>query len=122
MFTVDDDMQISALDVFYEMDGRMSRYIGEVLGWFREEDARDPKRSELIESIESMTCLSALKGKSEKSNQKIVTNEAFVKHFVMNARIDMKVVTQLLERHSASSDQHMKKWMSLREGLHVMLQ
>ena len=31
-------------------------------------------------------------------------------------------VTQYLERHSASSDQHMKKLMSLREGLHVMMQ
>ena len=31
-------------------------------------------------------------------------------------------VTQYLERHSLSSDQHMKKLMSLREGLHVMMQ
>ena len=30
---VDDDVQISALDAFYEMDGRKSRYIGEVLDW-----------------------------------------------------------------------------------------
>ena len=30
--------------------------------------------------------------------------------------------TQYLERHSVSSDQHMKKLMSLREGLHVMMQ
>ena len=28
---VDDDVQISALDAYYEMDGRKSRYIGEVL-------------------------------------------------------------------------------------------
>ena len=28
---VDDDVQISALDAFYEMDGRKSRYIGDVL-------------------------------------------------------------------------------------------
>ena len=27
-----------------------------------------------------------------------------------------------VERHSVSSDQHMKKLMSLREGLHVMMQ
>ena len=32
------------------------------------------------------------------------------------------LATQDLERHSASSDQHMKKLMSLREGLHVMMQ
>ena len=30
-------------------------------------------------------------------------------------------VTQNLERHSASLDQHVKKWMSLRESLHVMM-
>ena len=29
----DDDTQISELDVFYEMDGRESRYIKEVLAW-----------------------------------------------------------------------------------------
>ena len=33
---VDDDMQIFALDAFYEMDGRESRYINEVLDWYRE--------------------------------------------------------------------------------------
>ena len=36
---VDDDVHISALDAFYEMDGRKSRYIGEVLEWYRGEDA-----------------------------------------------------------------------------------
>ena len=46
---VDDDVQISALDAFYEMDGRKSRYIGEVLEWYRGEDAGDLKRSELNE-------------------------------------------------------------------------
>ena len=35
---------------------------------------------------------------------------------------DTFLVTQHLERQSASSDQHMKKLMSLREGLHVMMQ
>ena len=35
---------------------------------------------------------------------------------------DPFLVTQYLERHSAVSDQHMKKLMSLREGLHVMMQ
>ena len=46
---VDDDVHISALDAFYEMDGRKSRYIGEVLEWYRGEDAGDLKRSELNE-------------------------------------------------------------------------
>ena len=32
---VDDDVQISALDAFYEKDGRKSRCIGEVLEWCR---------------------------------------------------------------------------------------
>ena len=44
---VDDDVQISALDAFYEMDGRKSRYQKEVLDWCRGEDAGDLKRSEL---------------------------------------------------------------------------
>ena len=35
---------------------------------------------------------------------------------------DPFLVTRYFERHSASSDQHMKKLMSLREGLHVMMQ
>ena len=48
---VDDDVQISALDTFYEMYGRMSRYIGEVLDWYRGEDAGDLKRSELNEFL-----------------------------------------------------------------------
>ena len=37
-------------------------------------------------------------------------------------RRDPFFVTQYLERHFASSDQYMKKLMSLREGLHVMMQ
>ena len=55
-------MQISALDVFYEMDGRKSRYIGEVLEWYRAEDAGDLKRSELNDSVENLTRLNALEG------------------------------------------------------------
>ena len=41
---VDDVIQISALDVFYEMNGRKSRKI-EVLDGYREEDARDLSRN-----------------------------------------------------------------------------
>ena len=61
---VDDDVQISALDAFYEMDGRKSRHIGEALEWYRGEGAGDLKRSELIELFENLTCLNALEGKS----------------------------------------------------------
>ena len=35
---------------------------------------------------------------------------------------DPFLVKQYLERHSESSDQHMKKLMPLREGIHVMMQ
>ena len=54
---VDVDISISALGVFYEMDGRKSRYIRDVLDWYRGEDAGDLKRSELNELVENMTCL-----------------------------------------------------------------
>ena len=150
------------------MGGRKSRYIKEVLDWYREEDARDLMRNVLNEVVESMTALHALKGniwKSETSNQNIVMNEKFVKNIVTDAKLDPKVVMDLsifkiggwntsqpsnrnlleeltdenepwlligipnrdpflqdLEQHSGSSDQHMKKFMSLREGLHVMMQ
>ena len=50
---VDDDVHISALDAFDEMDGRKSRYIGEVLDWYRREDARDFRRSGLNEQVEN---------------------------------------------------------------------
>ena len=48
---VDDDVQISALDVFNEKDGRRSRYIGEVLERYRGEDSGGLKRSELDELV-----------------------------------------------------------------------
>ena len=51
---VDDDVQISALDAFYEMDGPTSRYIEEVFEWYRGEDAGDFKRSELNELFENL--------------------------------------------------------------------
>ena len=50
---VGDDVQISALDAFFEMDGRKGRYIGEVLDWYRGEGAGDLQRSELNELIEN---------------------------------------------------------------------
>ena len=65
---VDDDVQISASDVFYEMDGRRGRYIREVLDWYRKEDGGDLKRSELNELVENMTCLNAFAGENLKSN------------------------------------------------------
>ena len=59
---VDDDVQIFAMHAFYEMDGRRSRHFGEVLDWYRGEDAEDLKRSELDELVENLTRLNALEG------------------------------------------------------------
>ena len=41
---VDDDVRSLALGSFYEKDGRRSRYIGEVLEWYRGGDAGDLKK------------------------------------------------------------------------------
>ena len=112
---VDDDVQISALDAFHEMDGRKSRHIGEVLEWYRGEDAGDLKRSELNEFVENFRCLNAFEEKMWKSDQKVVIDDKinpnivmdeeliqngvmdgrFVKNFVMDAKIDPKVVMDL---------------------------
>ena len=52
-----------------------------------------------------------------------LTSGAFLTgHLIGSPSRDPFLVTQYLERHSVSSDQHMKKLMSLREGLHVMMQ
>ena len=112
---VDDDVQISAFDAFSEMDGRKSRYIGEVLEWYRTEDAGDLKRSELNELVENLTCLNARDWKIWISDQNVVMDDKinpmivmdaelvqngvmdgqFVKIFVMDAKIDPKVVMDL---------------------------
>ena len=84
---VDDDEQLSALDALYEMDGRKSRHIGEVLDWYRGENAGDPKRSELNELVENLTCLNALEGEIWKSNQKVVTDEKSWKTWKSNQKI-----------------------------------
>ena len=73
--------------------------------WYRGEDARNLKRSELNEVVENLTCLNAFEVKiwksdekvvmDDKFNQKIVMNENSWKNFVMNAKIDPKVVMDL---------------------------
>ena len=63
---VEDDALMSTLDPFYEMDGRKSRYIGEVLEWYRGEDARDLERSELNELVVNLTCLNAFEENFER--------------------------------------------------------
>ena len=89
---VDDDVQISALDAFYEIDGRKSRYIGEVLDWYRGEDAGDLKKSELIELVENWTGLNALERKIWKSNQNVVMDEELVQNVVMSEELVQNVV------------------------------
>ena len=84
---VDDDVQISALDPFYEMDGRKSRYIGEVLEWYRGEDAGDLKRSELNEFINTLTCLKTLEVNVWKSDQKVVMDDKFNPKIVMDEEL-----------------------------------
>ena len=67
--------KISALDALYGKDGRRSRHIGEVLVWYRGEDAGDIKRSELNEWIENWTCLNALERKICKINPKLLMDD-----------------------------------------------
>ena len=57
------------------MDGRKSRYIGEVLEWYRGEDAGDLKVSERNELVENLTCLNALEEKNWKSDQEVVMDD-----------------------------------------------
>ena len=82
----DDDVQISALDAFYRMDGRKSRYIREVLDWYRGEDVGDLKRSELNELVENKTCPNALAGEIWKFNPKIVSDEIINPKIVTNEK------------------------------------
>ena len=86
---VDDDEQISALDAFHEMDGRKSRYIGEVLNWYRAEGAGGLKRSEVNELVENLTCLNTLEGKIWEINPKILTDEKCGKTWKSNQKIVM---------------------------------
>ena len=97
---VEDDVHISALDVFCKKDGRESRYIGEVLERHRGEDARDLKRSELVEKwtclnspgrkiwkINSKILMDEKSWKTWKSNQKSVMDEELVQNVVMDEKI-----------------------------------
>ena len=84
---MNDDIQVSALYVLYEIDGRKSRKIIEVLDWYRENDAGDLEGNELNELVENMTALNPLEEKgenrwnsceienSDSRNPKIVTDE-----------------------------------------------
>ena len=84
---VDNDLQISALDAFYEKDGRKSRYIKEVVEWYRGEDAGDLKRSELNYLVENLTCLNVLEVKFWKSDQKVVMDDKMNQKVVMDEEL-----------------------------------
>ena len=73
-------------------DGRRSRYIGEVLEWYRGEDAGDLKRSEFVEN---WTCPNALEGKNWKSDQKVVMDDKINPKIVM----DEELVQNIIEHH-----------------------
>ena len=85
----DDYVQISALDALYEMDGRKSPYIREVLDWYRSEDAGYLKRSELNELVETLSCFNALVGEIWKINPKTVTDEKSCKSWQSYQKIAM---------------------------------
>ena len=93
---VDDDVQISVVDAFFEMDGRKSRYIREVLNWYRGEDAGDLKRSELNELVENMTCLNALAGEMWIFNLKIVTMNPEMQTTLLNTYPPKLIATILM--------------------------
>ena len=72
---VDDDLRISTLDAFCEMDGPKSRYVREVQDGYRGEDAEDLKRSELNQLVDNLTRLNALHEKIWNSYKKVVKDE-----------------------------------------------
>ena len=86
---VDDDVQISALEPFYEMNGRKSHHIREVLERYRGDDAGDLKRSELDVLVENWTCLNALDRKFWTINPKILMGEKSWNTWKSNQKIVM---------------------------------
>ena len=90
----------------YSME-RENRCIGEVLEWYRGEDAGDLERVELPVLVENWRHLNDPERKIWKINLKILMEEKswktwksvmdgkFVKNFVMDAKIDPKVVMDL---------------------------
>ena len=82
-----DDKQIPALDVFHDLDGGKSRYIQEVLYWYREKDAGNLRGKAPKQLVQNMTALNAHRGrnsktigKERKNNQKIAMAENIVKN------------------------------------------
>ena len=80
---VDDDIQSSALDVLSEIDIRESRYIKEVLEWYRDEDTGDLQKSQVNELLESMT---SLDGKIGEINENDVMDDKINQNTVTDAK------------------------------------
>ena len=80
--------------LFYEKDGRGSRYIGEVLELYRGEDAGDLKRSELGELVENwyVSTLMRKVGELGKGNQNIVVTEEPVQNIVVTEELVQNIV------------------------------
>ena len=122
---IDDGVQISALDAIYGEDGRRSRCIGEVLEWYRGEDAGNSKR---IELVENWTCLNVLEKKICKLNSKIlmeekswrawkrdqnfVMDEELVQNFVMDEELVQNfVMDEELVQNVAMSEKFVKNFV-----------
>ena len=80
---------------------RKSRNIGEALEWYRGEDARDLKRSELNELVENLTCLNAFEGEIWKINSKILIDEKSWRTWKRNQKM---VMDEELEQNSVMDE------------------
>ena len=104
---VGDNEQISVLDAisYYEMDGRKSRYIGEVLDWYRGEDAGDLKRSGLNELTENFDMCQRPRGKFMKISPKILMDEKIWRTWKSNQKVvmDEKINPKIQSREDGSS-------------------
>ena len=84
---VNDDVQISALDVFCEKDERENRCIGDVLEWYRGKDARDLERIELNVFVEKWRYLNDPGRKLWKSDQEVVMDVKSNQKIVMDEEL-----------------------------------
>ena len=84
---VEDDEQISSLDVFYEKDGRENRCIGEQLEWYRGEGAGGLERIGLDVLVENRRYLNHSGRKIWKIISKILMEEKNLKTWNSNQKI-----------------------------------
>ena len=110
---VEDDEHMSALDLFHEKDERENRCVGEILEWYRGEDARYLERSELDELVENWTCLNDPWRIFFKSNLEILMEEKSWKTWKGNEKIviDKKMV------HNVVMDEELVQMILMDEEL-----